>query len=115
MNDPNAMEACAKICHECQDSCLRTIVHCLDLGGPHAAKDHQTMLTDCAAICGLSHNFLHRQSPQHHHTCRACAEICRACAEDCDRIAEGDRPMQECAQACRRCADACERMASTGV
>lgn len=113
--DHNMMEECAKICHECQDACLRTIVHCLDLGGEHASRHHQTLLTDCAAICGVSHGFLHRQSPLHVHTCRACAEVCRACAEDCERVGNGDNVMRECARMCRRCAESCERMAVAGV
>jgi hypothetical protein len=75
---PTMLEQCAQTCHECQDVRLKTIVHCLDLGGEHASREHQTMLTDCAAICGLSHRFLHRQSRHHHHTCGTCAEICRA-------------------------------------
>lgn len=109
------MENCAKVCHECQDSCLRTIVHCLDLGGSHAMREHQTLLTDCAAICGLSHGFLHRQSPRHVQSCRVCAEICRACAEDCDRLADGDRMMTDCAEECRRCAESCEHMAGAAA
>jgi hypothetical protein len=114
-HDTRTMEDCAHLCHECQDVCLRTIVYCLDLGGEHASRPHQTLLADCAAICGLSHDFLHRQSPQHTHTCRACAEICRACADDCDRMASGDRQMRGCADLCRRCAESCEKMAGAGV
>ena len=79
------------------------------------SREHQTMLADCIAICGVSHNFLHRQSPLHVHTCGACAEICRACADDCERMGQGDRQMSECALACRRCAESCERMSSAGV
>jgi hypothetical protein len=106
-----SMREGAHVCHECEDVCLRTTVHCLDLGGAHAAREHQTMMTDCALICALSHSFLHRQSELHVHTCRACAEVCRACAEDCERVGEGDPMMQECVAACRRCAESCERMA----
>jgi len=104
------MEQCAEICHECQDACLKAITHCLEMGGEHASREHQTMLTDCAAICGVSHGFLHRQSSHHHHTCGACAEICRACADDCERTGNGDAVMKECALACRRCAESCEQM-----
>jgi hypothetical protein len=109
------MEDCAHICHECQDACLRTIIHCLDLGGPHAAREHQTLLTDCAAICGLAHGFMHRQSPHATHVCRECAEICRQCADDCERVGNGDATMRKCAETCRRCAEACENMAGAGV
>jgi hypothetical protein len=105
------MESCAHLCHECQDECLRTIVHCLSLGGEHASKSHQTMLADCVAICGVSHNLLHRQSPQHVLTCRACAEICNACADDCERVGNGDAAMKRCAEVCRRCAESCDAMA----
>jgi len=117
MPQPNAksMEHCAQVCHECQDACLRTIVHCLDLGGEHASREHQTILTDCAAICGFVHGFMHRQSSHASHLCDECAEICRACADDCDRIGNGDKMMSQCAQTCRRCADVCEQMAGAGV
>ena len=109
------MERCAEVCHECNDACLRLIGHCLDLGGAHASREHQTMLADCAAICAVSHSFLHRKSPLHVHTCGACAEVCRACAEDCERLAEGDREMEECAAMCHRCAESCARMSGAGV
>lgn len=109
------MDECARMCHECLDTCLKTIVHCLDRGGEHASREHQTMLTDCAAICTASHGFLHRRSAQHVHTCRACAEICRACAEDCERVGSGDEMMQRCAEVCRRCADSCEKMAGAAT
>jgi hypothetical protein len=113
--DPKMLEQCAELCHECQDTCLRTMIHCQDLGGEHAGRHHQTMLADCIAICGVSHNLLHRQSPLHVHTCRACAEICRACAEDCERLAGSDREMLECAKVCRKCSESCERMAGAVV
>src|SRR5262245_29591512 len=94
--DTRGFEACAHLCHECQDKCLRTLVHCLDRGGPNAARPHSTLLMDCIAICGLAHGFLHRQSPHHAHACRACAEICSACADGCERIANGDSPLRTC-------------------
>lgn len=109
------LEACAHLCHECQDMCLKTIVHCLELGGKYASRQHQTFLADCAAMCGLSHDVLHRGSALHMHTCRACAEICRACADDCERLGADDTQMHRCAETCRRCADSCERMAAAGV
>lgn len=111
MPTQKTMEECAHICHECEDACLRTSVHCLDLGGEHASREHQTLLTDCAVICGASHSFLHRESPHHVATCRACAEVCGACAEACERMAGNDETMQACAAACRRCSESCSRMA----
>jgi hypothetical protein len=108
------LERCAEICHECEDACLRTIVHCLERGGEHASRGHQTLLTDCAALCGLSHELLHRQSARHLLTCRACAAVCRECAGECDRMGQGDAEMGSCARACRRCAEACEKMSEGG-
>jgi len=102
MHPTESMEACAHICHECQE----------DLGGEHASREHQTLLADCVAICGVSHNLLHRQSPQHILTCPACAEICARCAEDCERMGKDDAQVRECAKACRLCAESCEGMAS---
>lgn len=111
--DSAMMESCARVCHECQDACLSAIAHGLETGGEHAARDHQTLLTDCAAICGVSHNLLHRLSPQHVFTCAACAEICRRCADSCEAMAkEGDNRMDRCATACRRCAESCESMSA---
>lgn len=104
------LEQCAELCHECADACLRLIPHCLTLGGSHASASHINMLIDCAAICTTSHSFLHRRSPLHEHTCRACASICASCAEDCERFAQGDSHMSGCADQCRRCAEACRSM-----
>jgi hypothetical protein len=113
--DIKMMEHCAHTCHECQDACLTTAVHCLELGGEHASLEHQTGLADCAAICGLVHSFMHRRSPHATHLCGECAEICRACADSCDRVGHGDAEMERCAQICRRCARECEQMAGAAV
>jgi hypothetical protein len=104
------LERCAHICHECQDACLTLIPHCLSLGGEHASSSHINTLLDCVAICGASHNLLHRGSALHAHTCRACAEICEACEEACLRIGKDDEMMKKCAEACGRCAAACREM-----
>ncbi len=101
----------AQVCHECQDACLRTMLHCLDLAGAHASREHQTVLADCAAICALLHGMMHRQSPRATRLCDECAAICRACANECERVGRGDSVMEECARTCRRCAGECERMA----
>src|SRR5438477_13014496 len=109
MEHPTALDQCAQVCHECQDACLGLIPHCLGLGGPHADKEHIGVLMDCAVICGASHDFLHRGSPLHRETCRACSTVCAACAKSCARI-PGDAAMHDCAQACLRCAESCRRM-----
>lgn len=112
VEEHTALEHCAHLCHECQDACLALVPHCLSLGGPHAAPEHIGLLLDCIAICGTSHNLLHRASPLHRETCRACAAICAACAEDCERTARGDGDMMKCAETCRECAESCRKMAA---
>ncbi len=104
------LDRCAHICHECQDACLTLIPHCLARGGEHASSAHIGMLMDCVAICGASHNLLHRASPLHAETCHACAVICESCADDCERLDHADAPMKHCADACRRCAASCREM-----
>jgi hypothetical protein len=106
---------CTRDCLDCGDSCTRTAAHCLQLGGPHAAPDHQTVLQDCADICYTSARFMQRGSHLHAHVCRVCAEACVQCAEECERTANGDRMMQECARICRRCAESCQKMAGAHV
>ncbi|MCK6477881.1 MAG: hypothetical protein L6Q35_13745 [Phycisphaerales bacterium] len=109
------LDECAERCHECHDVCLDTIVHCLSLGGMHASRDHQVMLAGCARICAVSHFFLRLHSPQHVHTCRACAEICRACAADCRQMSESDQLMRRCADVCGRCAESCDAMSKAAA
>jgi hypothetical protein len=109
------LQECIEHCAHCGDACLKTTVHCLDMGGEHASREHQTLLHDCADICELAARFMSRRSPHHAHTCRECAEICERCAEDCERLASGDAMMRECAEVCRRCAQSCQRMAAAAV
>lgn len=103
---------CIDECQHCHATCLATVPHCLEMGGKHAEARHIALLLDCAQICATSADFMLRNSPHHHRTCAACAEICRACAEDCERVDPEDAMMKECAEACRRCADECAQMAA---
>ncbi len=106
------MQECIAKCVDCHSICLQTAGHCLDIGGKHASRQHQTTLRDCAQICATSADFMLRQSSIHGMACATCAEACRRCADACERIAEGDDMMRRCAEACRRCAESCERMAA---
>jgi hypothetical protein len=105
------MAACLQRCRDCHEACIRTVRHCLSLGGRHASAAHVTLLLDCAAICATSAGYLMRESPRHHETCRACAAVCRACATECRAMAGDDAIVLACAEACERCAESCERMA----
>jgi hypothetical protein len=105
------MQECIDRCQSCQEVCLESVAHCLEMGGKHAAPDHIKLLMACAEICDTSARFMLLGSPHHTRTCEVCAEICEACAEDCDRF--DDDMMKRCADVCRRCAEACREMAAT--
>lgn len=105
------MQECIANCQECHAICIQTAAHCLDMGGEHASRKHQTILLDCADICAASADFMLRESPMHAQTCATCAEACRRCAEECERLAKGDQLMLQCAEVCRRCQQSCEQMA----
>jgi hypothetical protein len=104
------LQSCIVLCGECHEVCLRTVSHCLEKGGKHAARDHIRLLLDCAEICQTSANFMLRASDLHAVTCGACAEVCEQCAEDCRRLADDDA-MRHCAEICERCAELCRLMA----
>jgi hypothetical protein len=106
------MQQCIDECTRCNNVCLATASHCLELGGRHADPAHIGLLLDCAEICQTSANFMLRGSDRHQLTCRLCADICRACAEACERIGGDDELMRQCAEECRRCQQSCERMAA---
>lgn len=106
------MRECIANCSDCHNICLETAVHCLAMGGEHAAPYHQTVLLDCAQICATSADFMLRGSDLHARTCGVCAEACERCAAECERLADGDATMRRCAETCRRCAESCRRMAA---
>jgi hypothetical protein len=108
--DPH-MQECIDRCQTCQEACLSTTTHCLQLGGTHAAPDHISTMLACADICDTSARFMLLGSKHHARTCELCAEVCEACAADCDRF--DDDMMRQCADVCRRCAESCRQMAGT--
>jgi len=105
------MQQCIQNCTECHNTCVATVTHCLQMGGPHAEATHIRLLLDCAEICATSANFMLRGSDLHGRTCGVCAEVCARCAEACARFG-ADPQMQACADMCRRCAESCRRMAA---
>ncbi len=110
----NKMEHCIELCEECHGVCIETITHCLKIGGPHSEQDHIRSMGDCAEICALAADFMHRGSDFYARACAFCAEISARCADDCARF--GDDPiMQRCAVACRNCAASCQEMSMLHV
>ena len=95
--------------HECHQTVLKTIKHCLEHGGDHVEGKHITLLLDCEGICHLHEDFLLRGSHHHHAICKACEELCEECAKSCETF-KGDKPMMACAKACRKCIEACRAM-----
>ena len=106
-----SMDECIRNCTECHLICVKTVTHCLDIGGKHADQAHIRMLLDCAQICATSADFMTRMSPHHPHICRECSEICTECAQDCQSMAD-DAMMKSCADMCRTCAESCKKMAA---
>ena len=110
MADPK-VKACIEFCRSCEQSCASSVVHCLGLGGRHAAAEHITLLLDCARICVTASDFMVRGSQHHAHVCGVCAEVCESCAKDCEHFTD-DATMRRCADTCRQCAKACQEMAA---
>ena len=107
------MDRCIQMCRDCHALCIRTMRHCLDLGGRHAGPEHIRLLVDCAQMCEFNIDYMLRGSLLHDRVCGVCAEACKLCGENCNQIAEEDQMLKQCADLCRRCAESCERMAST--
>jgi len=59
------VEQCIQECLNCYSMCTATAAYCLDMGGKHASRQHQTTLLDCATICQTSADFMLRGSPMH--------------------------------------------------
>jgi hypothetical protein len=103
------MQECIDRCQSCKEICLASAVHCLEVGGRHAAPDHVRLLISCAEICGTSARLMRVGSDQHERTCEVCADICETCADACQTF-DDDELMQQCAESCRRCAESCRKM-----
>jgi hypothetical protein len=108
------MRECIANCSDCHDVCTATVVHCLKLGGEHAAPEHIKTLLDCAQACDTSRDFMLRSSELHAMFCRGCSHACDRCAESCEKLAVDDEVMRNCAEMCRRCAETCRQMAGAG-
>ena len=111
--DDASLQACIDACLACHAQCLRTLRHCLGLGGMHASREHISLLAACASICVTSADTLLLGAAVHAHTCSACAAVCRQCAKSCRAMGE-DGQMAQCADDCERCASHCEAMSVGG-
>lgn len=106
------MAGCISDCLDCQQVCMETVMHCLNMGGQHAEPGHIRLLLDCAEVCQTAATLMMRESQFHVKMCRLCAEVCRRCAEDCQKFGS-DPNMLDCAKRCRKCAESCTEMAES--
>lgn len=104
--DQETLAACIAACNECSQVCLRSIDHCLTLGGAHAEPGHIAMLMTCASVCRTASELMSINSEWHPTLCDLCAQVCDECADQCEDL--GD--MEDCVSACQDCADACREM-----
>ncbi|MGB5106911.1 MAG: four-helix bundle copper-binding protein [Candidatus Zixiibacteriota bacterium] len=104
-----AVQRCIADCLKCYEVCVRTKVHCLDMGGSHAERHHITLMSACADACSTSAHVMLMESEFQNRFCMLCADICERCAADCERFVDDDK-MQSCALTCRQCAETCMDM-----
>lgn len=105
------LQECSRNCLDTFAACTAAAAHCLELGGEHAGRAHQTTLLDCARLCATAAEIMLRGSPIHDSVCSVCALSCRICEKYCRSLSEGDAMMSECADKCGRSAESCEQMA----
>ncbi len=94
----------------CESSCLESINYCMHKGEKHAEASHLGLLLDCARACGISADYMLRESPFHSEMCGTCADVCEDCAKSCGQF-KNDEQMKDCEEKCRACAASCRRMA----
>ena len=103
------MQQCIQNCTDCHNICVKTIDHCLHMGGKHVEQAHLKSLLDCADTCRTSADFMQRGSALYMKACGLCAEACTSCAVTCEQFGQ-DAAMKVCAEQCRRCAQSCRDM-----
>lgn len=57
-----AMGRCIDDCYKCYQTCVKTVSHCIKMGGEHVEPEYLTLMKDCAAICKVSEGFMLRDS-----------------------------------------------------
>jgi hypothetical protein len=106
------MQACAKVCSDCQRACDSCATHCTHMLH-EGKKEHLTTLTtcqDCATVCSAAAQIVARGGPFSTIICSACAETCYDCGKACEKFPD-DQHMKACAEECRKCERACKAMA----
>ena len=115
MNTDLKTQACIEACSQCYQSCLKTMNHCLKMGGRHLEPAHLTLLQDCAEMCKMAESLMLRNSLYSKKVCQDCAEICDRCALSCEEIDPDDETMMQCSRICVDCARACRKMQEAAI
>ncbi|MCF6157067.1 MAG: four-helix bundle copper-binding protein [wastewater metagenome] len=108
------LDQCIKDCLECYNVCIKTISHCLQMGGKHAGAGHISLLRDCADVCRANTDLMLRNSGWSGRTCSLCADICIECASNCEKFTD-DQIMRECANVCNHTAESCRKVAEAVI
>ena len=109
------MGECIARCTSCYNACVETTIHCLTMGGEHAAVEHIRLLLDCAQVCATSRDYMLRGSDFHPQACGLCAQVCQRYAEWTDEHPGVDAVMRRCGEECRGCAESCRAMAAASA
>jgi len=97
----------------CIENCLVTKSLCeqvLTTIATNADTNQRTVFEECAQLCGMSIDFMRRDSDLHPFICFACTEACRRCAQECERRLEGGELLLRCGEACRHSEMSCRAM-----
>jgi Domain of Unknown Function (DUF326) len=111
MEHNEMMQACAKVCSDCQRSCDGCATHCTYMLH-EGRKEHLATLTtcqDCATACSAAAQIVARGGPFSNTICTACIDACSRCGKACEQFPD-DKHMKACAEECRKCETACKAM-----
>ncbi len=106
---PKGYESCLKACQDCVTACEGCATACLNENDVKVMALCIKLDRDCADICGLSAQFMARDSASAAQLCGLCATICDACGAECAK--HQMEHCQQCAEACKKCAEECRKMA----
>lgn len=110
MSSSKEVQACIEACLDCRRHCYgEALMHCLRVGGDHAAAEHVALMLNCAGLCQVTADFMLSESSLHPQLCEVCGTVCGACAQSCAQL-DG---MDDCEAACRRCEEACRALRAT--
>lgn len=100
-------EDCIKNCLEVFKVTNQCIVHCLELSGEHAKKNHINLMISCSQIAEFHAKLMMRNCGYSSKVAEICALACNDLADECETFSPPDSSMQEVIDACRKCFVTC--------